>query len=643
MTAFDHGDDARALKAFERLRDDYPELGDYHLAYIGRIHLRHQRNTDATRAFNMLLVHYPRSVHAASAALEVGRLLATGDNTTRASEYLKRAVYLDDGEFELEARLELAKLEYRTADAATAHGAFVELRREARGTEVGRVAKEYVTTLRRQHPQLAPAGREALDEAKLLLAERDFNAALFLAKSVAAQRPELRVEAEFVEANALFGLDESDRAFTTLWEVVEANPRHPQAAAALYEFASKLWNRDRDAAALRAFTRYLTLYPRGPKRLDARYAIARIHDSARRTDDARTAYRDLIRSAPGHALANEARWRLGWIEYRAGEWFKAAEHFAELVERTTGGERDGAMYWRARCHQQLGNGARARSLYAAIAKKRSYYGMWAARRIAQIEGQGLPSFSVRRLATASTVKPPPHPGRPPEEIDAFHWNRFVELHSARLPHLAHAELVAVEEAAGSRRAVKRFLFDAYRAVGRYDDALRLMGGLGSALGLDSAERRHTLYPLAFWDVVRDEAHGHQVDPLLVLALMRQESLFDPEARSPAKAVGLLQLLPSTAERVAVSVDNVDPTRLTDPATNVRLGVAYLGSLLDRYNGDPFRALAAYNGGEDAVEKWRQRWPQAEGDEFVESITYRETRDYVKKVLGNYIEYRELYD
>jgi soluble lytic murein transglycosylase len=645
VAAFARNDDAEALAGFHKLRDSYPALGDYHLSYIGRIHMRAQRYDEAGKALNALLLHYPRSLHAASAALDLGRISLAARDFSRARTHLQRALYLDDGAVQPAAKLELARLTFLTGDAIGAHEQFVEIRREARGTDVGRVAKEYVATLRTQDPSLAPRGRAALAEASLLIAEGDSNTALYVARSVAEGSPDLRVEARLIEADALFGIDESDRAFAVLWQVVESSPRHPQAPAALFKLASKLWNRDRDAAAMRAFERYLQLYPRADKRVDARYAIARIHESARRIDEAKAGYAELVRAAPNHPLAAESRWRLAWIEYRSGDWWKAAEQFAALAERSTGRERDAATYWRARCHQRLGNDDRARQIYAAIAGDRSYYGMWATHRTRQIDGQPVPGLDVRRLATASTLVTPPPPGRPPQGIDVYHWHRFIELDGARLPQLAHAELLAVENAAGSSTTVRRFLFQAYRTLGRYDDALRLMAKLGSEVGLDPTERRRTLYPLAYWDLVRDEGHKRQVDPLLVLGLMRQESLFDPDARSPAHAWGLLQLLPETARRVASSPDlgGVDPSRLTDPQTNVRLGVAYLGGLLDMYGGNPFQAIAAYNGGEAAVDKWKQRWPDAEPDEFVEAISFRETRDYVKKVIGNYIEYSQLYE
>src|SRR6185295_1580946 len=83
-------------------------------------------------------------------------------------------------------------------------------------------------------------------------------------------------------------------------------------------------------------------------------------------------------------------------------------------------------------------------------------------------------------------------------------------------------------------------------------------------------------------------------------------------------------------------------QLLDPMTNITLGTRYLRQLLDRYDGNLAKALAAYNGGEDAVAKWERRVPGAATDEFVETISYRETRHYVKQVLGNYRRYRRLY-
>jgi soluble lytic murein transglycosylase len=106
----------------------------------------------------------------------------------------------------------------------------------------------------------------------------------------------------------------------------------------------------------------------------------------------------------------------------------------------------------------------------------------------------------------------------------------------------------------------------------------------------------------------------------------------------------MQLLPSTAARVAEEIrfPATDEIDLTQPQVNIELGAAYLRGLLDRFDGDVLKAVAAYNGGESAVERWQRQFEGLEADEFVESITYRETRDYVKRVAGNYRVYRDLY-
>ena len=155
--------------------------------------------------------------------------------------------------------------------------------------------------------------------------------------------------------------------------------------------------------------------------------------------------------------------------------------------------------------------------------------------------------------------------------------------------------------------------------------------------------REYLYPLGYWETVRAAAGAHGVDPLLVLAVIRQESRFEPEAVSSAGARGLMQLLPATARQLAA--DGAPPRAepaLEDVGTNIGLGTRLLARLLRQYDGATAKALAAYNGGEDAVAKWERRYAGRAPDEFVELISFRETRDYVKSVVRNYRAYRRLY-
>ena len=209
--------------------------------------------------------------------------------------------------------------------------------------------------------------------------------------------------------------------------------------------------------------------------------------------------------------------------------------------------------------------------------------------------------------------------------------------------LARKELAATERAYDSDVAVQQYLVRAYQTVDGYAAAQRLARRLGSQADLSPAEEQQLRYPLAFWDTVRRAAEAQGVDPLLVIGLIRQESMFDPTARSSADARGLMQLLPSTAERVAAAGNQPsDHTDLNDPEINIELGTRYLRTLLTRFGADPLKAIAAYNGGENAVAKWQRQFAALADDEFVESITYRETRDYVKRVVANYRTYQQVY-
>jgi soluble lytic murein transglycosylase len=124
--------------------------------------------------------------------------------------------------------------------------------------------------------------------------------------------------------------------------------------------------------------------------------------------------------------------------------------------------------------------------------------------------------------------------------------------------------------------------------------------------------------------------------------MRQESAFDPDVVSPAHAVGILQLLPETARPIAEELALAhDDARLTSPPYAIRVGAHHLRKLLDQFHGDVPLAVAAYNGGAESVERWLSRAPAMQLDTFIERIPFKETRDYVGRVMGNLARYAYL--
>jgi len=159
---------------------------------------------------------------------------------------------------------------------------------------------------------------------------------------------------------------------------------------------------------------------------------------------------------------------------------------------------------------------------------------------------------------------------------------------------------------------------------------------------------HQAYPNQYWDLLEVHAKNHPddypYDIRVFHSLVREESSFNKDIVSWAGAKGLSQLMPATADRVAGWVGlSVNSTTIFDPSTNLRIGSKYLGYLHGYFNGNPYLAVAAYNAGEGNVGKWLKSKGNLPTDMFVESIPFRETRHYVKRVLGTYQAYHLLYD
>lgn len=619
---------AEAVHELEVLCPAYAEMEDYCLYLLGRCRAQGGDATGADAAWAQLASKYPQSLYAPRATLERGRLARQRGDLAAARALLTAAQAGGDKDVALRALIELSQVEIADGLPAAAQYDLMEVRRRSPGTQLGADAKSRLAALRRDHPELAPQGAALDAELRVLLAERDYPAARDAAQRLlltapAADRPELLR----LRADAEIGAGQLDDGLATLAQIARDYPDSAAAPEALYRRATLLWNRDRDLEAEAAFVEFRHRYPGDPRTPDVLYALARLAEAEGHDDEAAAAYARLAEAYPASAVAREARWRAGWIRYRNGQYADAAATFQRAAAGAAAPAAADSLYWQARSLERAGNRGAADAIYRRLLAEApaSYYAYWAEKRLGR--------------APAHPAAPPPAPaagglGAAPPGTDSYHWVRARELQAMGLNAPARAELRAFERGTAGVPGATAPTLAAYQAAGGYRDAIRLAQSRGIS---DPA----VLYPFAFWPQVVRSTSGSGVDPLLVLALMRQESLFDPEARSGADARGLMQLLPATAERTARANGRSSPQgKLYDPAVNITLGVAYLQQLLRAYNGDPLKALAAYNGGEAAVAKWEQRFGSLPADELVESITYRETRDYVKRVMGNYRRYRQ---
>lgn len=372
---------------------------------------------------------------------------------------------------------------------------------------------------------------------------------------------------------------------------------------------------------------------RGPSAVRAQYLAALLWDGENELERARGLYASVIRRAPRSSYAGAARWRLGWEAYRAGRLSEATGYFADLARIES--DPVAALrprYWQIRADEALGD-TDAPARYAALAREYplTYYGWRALRRA---DGQ-----------VAERPAPVVQPGTRalrPEELA-----RPRILLEAGLVEEARDELVALFRRA---RGVddRLALAQLYADAGDYHRAQRLVVdayGERLARGPDPGhlELWWHAWPDPYPEALRAATRDGSPEPALVYSIMREESGYRPDVISASGARGLLQLMPETADRLARSVEGggVDPDDLFDPDLNIRLGSAYLGQLLQRFDGRASAAIGSYNAGPQAVARWLRERGAAD-DVWVEEIPYSQTRAYVKRVLRSLHAYRVLY-
>ena len=634
--SFEKKDWLAVLNTFDSPREGSSVLEDYVLYFLGEAFRRAGKLSRAQATLVRLLNHSDSTVWESRAALQLAAVNQSKDKWQASFDYARRAYETarPNGPIQQESLFLMAQSEEKQGKWLNAHHRYQKLRQMAPLSSWAREARDRVRALRTTHAsKLALTTPEAyFAEAALALKEADIDSAQDLAQELAT-----RFAADNTTApSALLHLadiykrsGQYDLAAEEWRNIVSRYPSHALAKNALYDWAQALWNRDEDSAALALFQRLAANYPDSPIAKDSLYASGRIFQAKKQHKEASSSYEDIRRRFPQNKLAIESLWNQGWMAYEAQEYKEAQRLFIQAAEYETADSHAGrSLYWLARSKEKLDPALDARPLYHEILRQypNGYYALWAETRL---------GVRLGPLPLASPGAPTKPLLRPEQQI---HFDRFNLLAQLGLFSLARGELERMARDAPNNTSWHKFLVALAVQIGDHTTAF----DFAKRINYPPAVRRAYMYPKAFWSTVQAQSKQNGVNPFLVISLIRQESLFNPSAVSHANAYGLMQLLAGTAARFTGGTVN-DSTLLTDPETNVRVGTGYLRSLLDQYQGSVILALAAYNAGETPATKWYTRSGDLDADEFVENISYRETRKYVKRVLRNYRMYNRMYE
>jgi soluble lytic murein transglycosylase len=527
------------------------------------------------------------------------------------------------------------------ADQTEAYGLYSELRARSPRSRWTAPARAALRRLREKYPdQFGLNTTQAVaDEADRLAREGEAGEAEVLYKKLLSNNPEPTFRRRILTklTDLYLSVRKRNEALPLLEQIARDYPKSPEAPKALYQIGQVFWNRHDNAQALNYFRHVMERYPTSPYIERSRYAVADIYESFGRKQEAIALYTSIIKNFPNSQVHDDAASRLAWLYYRDQEWARAYATFQRLATNAKdSGFRTAGLYWQGRSAEKLGDIETAIRIYRQVAdgNEESYYQALALRALAR-QGIAVEEPKISALSPVDEVDP----SMSAEII--YHLSRARELSAISLHRLAVAEVSEVDRLSKNQSGLRRLLMHEYFNNHAYGRSL----GIANQLPSSQSDRNLYRFPLAYWEMIQQNARERELDPYLVLALIRQESLFDPQARSPATALGLMQLLPSTASRVAKQIGVAPPSneQLFQPETNLVLGTQYLKDLLHRYSDDWFKAIAAYNAGEAAVDRWEKEIRTDDGEEFVERIPYLETRGYVKLVMRNHRIYKRLYD
>ncbi len=650
LASIARNDPATARKAVEDLlrSGPVPDLRRKALCLLGKARLDLGDDRGAEEAFKDYLAlggEAPEYAHLRLAEIAARR----GDNAA-AADHARQAVAPDASpEWQARARFALASYQQAAGDLAAAARTYWTLAyaplntpAEDRGEATWRLAGlldgqgEKAAAAREWRRLISDypwhqRALEALDAAPVLGYEvpaRERAMVLF------RHRRNSEAEAAFREALSQGDGDAAEAHYYL--GVLAERAGDPQAALAEYGEAAALARGQGDATLLG----------------QALWDRATVVESVGTAEEAAQAYAAVADQAPGTANAAEALFRAGFIDYRQGQ---AAQSVAlwELYLGAAGSdaERARALFWLGKAARALGqDDAAARDFEAAASVAPSaYYGL---RAKAEAAGSSWPAPQAVAAPSQNWQEAETWLGSVagPEDVaasEAFFasraWRRAAELQGAGLESVAKDEFAALLESAAGRPWVLYRIARWAQEQGLTSLAARAAQRL--AEGHPEAPKGLLLlaYPPAYLELAAQYALPEGLSPLLLLALIRQESVYDPGAVSYAGASGLTQVMPATAMEIATELGDKG-FRLSDlarPRVSLRFGAHYLGKQMAEFGGSLPAALAAYNGGPGNAGRWLEA-AQGDPDLFVESISFAETKAYVQIVLANYAQYLYAY-
>ena len=522
-------------------------------------------------------------------------------------------------------------------------------------------AWEKMKALKKKYPKIAfspPSPSMVHSRLTRLLGSGRHREALQEADAALASKPlpdHLRLDLYMLKGRGHRALRDFSKAVEMYKTCVKKFPSSAKVPECLYRIARIQWNAGNLEEAEKTCRQLIKKYPGNPWSLHGYFVWGGVLEDKKDLASAVKTYERLLEVSPKGDVAEDVSWRVAWIYYLRKDYHKSLEELEKFLNRyPLSPERGRALYWAAKCAESLNNSDKAQEYRRLLmeSEPHEFYGHAGRRKTGQDDSSfRIFAGDISRRVFGKISFPESPPGPALNSAAADHLAKSKELLELALYTDAREELRFVHKEI-NRKNIEEVLWlgSHYYRSRAYRPLLSLMSEFLQTVaprdraGLPDLFWRF-YYPPAYHEWVSQAGGKYEVDPFLVLGLIRQESAFEEEALSPAEAMGLMQLIPDTGEKTFHKIrkeGTFSKRELYDPEINIDLGVFHLSELLNKNDGDLVKVLIGYNAGMQKTLQWQKKFKDQKGEEFIEMIPYAETRNYVKKVLRNYFNYQRIY-
>lgn len=613
-----------------RAADGFPLLADYALFYQAQALKKLGKLSDAGAPLLNLLKNYPDSpLLRAAEFLRAEILYDSRDFTGARGAYQSFIEKYPSGQDALSALYKSALSREQLGELPAAVTALRTIRLKYPRADVAVKAEIDLQRLAAKGFAAEPYSAEELFALGTTLYDlRKYDQAIKTFDAIPQQpaNPPFNWRVELKTGQALMKARRFKEAEQTFRNLLQSSLRKDIAVEARYRLAMVLDKSGRDEEAATTFISLAETSPHSDMADDALLNAAYIKKFQKKEQEELSLLQRLLHDYPKTDLKQGALWESGWAAYKTGAFAAAAAYFKQLA----GSEalREKALYWLG--HAQRGAGdAGAQTTFAQLLDEYplGYY-----------------ALTFRQAEKLPRTVTAPLTGNPGDLLPLPEgYARAKALITFGLYDEATKELTAIRKKSTNRQKSLPGLARLYLEMEDYHSALALYRQeQPRRLAKDNLAVWGINYPLAYREAVSACARTNGVPEWLVYSIIRAESSFLPSALSPAGAIGLMQVMPATAKAITGKSAKSEPAILYRPEMNITLGVKHLKDLLALYNGDLVAAVAAYNAGAGNVNRWKKSFGNLRRDEFIESIPFAETREYVKKVLAGAEIYSTLY-